>query len=135
MRIFGSGRVEFSGERNVCEAHPAPAAVPRERAQRLLNGLLAAGFETMPDYLREDRTDAPGATLSLSDRGHGHTVRHYLGMEGVPEQLPAFEEAVDRVSGDARWLPVGREGACTGPDGRRHAFDRTGRSVPLPDGR
>ena len=35
----------------------------------------------------------------------------------------------------ARWLPVGREGACTGPDGRRHAFDRTGRSVPLPDGR
>jgi len=134
VRVDGAGQVEFRGLKFVCAKGLHRARVPREAAQRLLAAIDDAGFADMPDYDRFDYTDAP-ANLTWADFGAGrvHAVRHYDGMRDVPDIVDAIEDAVDRVSRDARWLPAGpAPRACTRRDGSRYTFDFRGRPQPLP---
>lgn len=126
VRVYGSGRVEFAGERFTCGAGPASATVDRASAQRLLNGLAGAGFDRLPDFTRVDRTDAPTTNIEFSNGGRSHKVAHYLGMRDAPPLVDAIEHAIDRVSGDARWLPSHEDGTCARADGTRYRFTRGG---------
>ncbi len=135
VRVFGSGRVEFKGERFVCDTAPPASHIDRAAAQRLLGALAGAGFASLPDFTRVDRTDAPTVAIELSGgagpNGGVHKISHYLGMRDVPPQLDAFEHAIDRVSGAARWLPAQADGACRRADGTRDRFTRGGAFEPV----
>ncbi len=132
VQVFGSGRVEFKGERFVCDENPAAVQVDRVAAQRLLNALAGAGFASLHDFDREDATDAPSANLELSDGKTSHKISHYLGMLDVPPELALFEQSVDRLAGVDRWLPSGDPRACRRADGTRDRFTRDGTRQPLP---
>lgn len=124
VKIFGSGRVEFNGERFTCAEGLALSQIPRASAQRLLYAIVESGFTTLPDYDRQDATDAPGATVLLSLGSYSHRVYHYHGMMFVPGVVSAIERKIDALATTSQWLPIDRDGSsfCRLPDGTEQDF-------------
>lgn len=106
LSIFGSGRVEFTGEAFVCEKGEARAQIDPASIQTLLKGLTIVGFDKMPNYTREDATDAPTATVTLKRPTGLHVVRHYRGDGSAPRLLNWIEDRIDVVAGSAPWTGV-----------------------------
>jgi hypothetical protein len=106
VSIFGSGRVEFNGEAFVCEKGPATAQIDPASIQTLLKGLAIVGFDNMPNYTREDATDAPTATVTLKRSTGLHVVHHYHGDGSAPRLLNWIEDRIDVVAGSAPWTGV-----------------------------
>jgi hypothetical protein len=106
LSIFGSGRVEFNGEAFVCEKGPATAQIDPASIQTLLKGLATVGFDNMPNYTREDVTDAPTATVTLKRPTGLHIVHHYHGDDSAPRLLNWIEDRIDEVAGSAPWTGV-----------------------------
>jgi hypothetical protein len=104
VSIFGSGRVEFNGEAFVCKKGPATAQIDPGLIQTLLKGLDIVAFDRMPNYTREDATDAPTATVTLKRPTGQHVVRHYRGDSSAPRVLSWIEDRVDEVAGSATWV-------------------------------
>ena len=106
VSIFGSGRVEFNGEAFVCEKGPTTAQIDPATIQTLLKGLDIVGFDGMPNYTREDATDAPTAIVTLERPTGLHSVRHYSGDGSAPRLLNWIEDRIDEVAGSAPWTGV-----------------------------
>jgi hypothetical protein len=106
VSIFGSGRVEFSGEAFVCEKGSATAQIDPASIQTLLKGLDTVAFDRMPNYMHEDATDAPTATVTLKRLTGLHVVRHYRGDDSAPRLLNWIEDRIDEVAGSAPWTGV-----------------------------
>ena len=123
VKIFGSGLVEFRGEWYVCAEGPVLTQIPHESAQRLLNAMVASGFNNLPDFTREDITCLSSATVMLSLGAYSHSVEHYHGMRPVPGVIRAIEKEIDARANTSQWLPIdGDDGLfCHSPDGTRHA--------------
>jgi len=119
VKIFGSGREEFNGERFICAEGPALAQIPRRSAQRLLYAIAESGFITLPDFSREDWTDAPSAMFLLSLGTYSHRVDHYHGMMFVPGVVSAIETEIDVMAATSQRLPIHRDGGlfCRSPGG------------------
>jgi hypothetical protein len=129
LSIFGSGRVEFNGEEFVCENRPATAQIDPTSIQTLLKGLDIVGFDNMPNYTREDATDAPTATVTLKRPTGLHVVRHYRGDDSAPRLLNWIEDRIDEVAGSAPWTGVHEHHSryCIEKDGTKrpiHIEDR-----------
>jgi Domain of unknown function (DUF6438) len=104
ISIFGSGRVEFNGEAFVCEKGRATAQIDPASMQTLLKGLDMVAFNAMPNYIREDATDAPTATVTLKRPTGLHAVRHYHGDSAAPRLLNWIEDRIDEIAGSALWV-------------------------------
>jgi Domain of unknown function (DUF6438) len=106
ISIFGSGRVEFRGDAFVCEKGAARAQIDSASIQTLLKGLAIVAFDNMPNYTREDATDAPTVTVTLKRPTGLHVVRHYHGDSTAPRLLNWIEDRIDVVAGSAPWTGV-----------------------------
>jgi Domain of unknown function (DUF6438) len=124
LSIFGSGRVEFNGEAFVCEKRPATAQIDPASIQTLLKGLDIVAFDRMPDYTREDATDAPTATVTLKRPTGLHVVRHYRGDNSAPRLLNWIEDRIDEVAGSAPWTGVHEHH-------RRYCIEKDGTKRPI----
>jgi hypothetical protein len=106
VRLYGSGRVEFEGRRDVCVFHPPPSAIEPAKAKHLIAAIATSGFLGLPDPGRRYRLDLPDATLHLHGTVGARTLR-LTDAWGEPLPLPAaIGEAIDEAAGVARWLPT-----------------------------
>ena len=135
LRILGSGRVVFVGQRKVCRVGTAAYAIRPSQARRLIAALSAIGFAALPDA---DGLAAPGrrgeVTVTLRAQGSEHPVRRARAIVDAAPLYEAVERAIDRVGNDARWLPLADAAgqlACVGPGGRTPPLDAPG-AAPLP---
>jgi hypothetical protein len=130
VTIHGSGRVEFSGDGYVCKRHPEPIQVDRESIARLVRGLEAVDFMSMPSFERGRGMDAPASKIIFGRRGSMHTVDHEYADRFAPPLLGLIEQQIDEVAQDSRWLPIRNADSmhCMLPDGSRHevGFDDPG---------
>jgi Domain of unknown function (DUF6438) len=106
LSIFGSGRVEFNGEAFVCKNGRATTQIDPASIQTLLKGLTIVGFDKMPNYTREEATDAPTMTVTLKRPTGLHVVRHYRGDGSAPRLLSWIEDRIDEVAVSAPWTGV-----------------------------
>lgn len=120
VKLYGSGRVEFRGVAFVCAKTPPATRVNPMEVKRLVDGLLARSFSTMPSYANHDMTDNPIAVVSLQYGGKRHQVEHVLGDVTAPRLLYLIEERVDEIAGTSAWLGVqkGWQRMCTTVDGK-----------------
>ena len=130
VSIFGSGRVEFSGEAFVCESGSATARIDPASIQILLKGLDIVAFDRMPNYTREDASDAPTATVTLKRPTGLHVVRHYRGDSSAPRLLGWIEDRIDEVAISSPWTGVHEHHGryCIDKDGTKRRIvieDRT----------
>ena len=136
LRILGSGRVVFVGQRNVCRVGTVAYAIRRPQAQRLIGALSAIGFAALPDAGGPGVPDLRGdVTVKLRTQGGEHPVRRALASVDAAPLYDVVEHAIDRVGDDARWLPVADEAghpACAGPQGRTQPLGAEG--FPSPPG-
>jgi hypothetical protein len=133
VRIDGGGRVEFAGQVGVCAQRPPPTSIGRANAQRLLAALRQARLEALPRVVGR-RSELPGKMVELRLGGVSHRIVDNGGPAGEAPLLDVVADAIDRVSGDARWLPRKRSGAapyCALPDGRKAVFTRDGERLLL----
>ena len=120
VTLYGSGRVEFRGDAYVCEKSPRATRVDPIAVKRLVDGLLALGFSTMPSYTDQGVTDNPTATISVKHGGTTHGVEHYRGDANAPRLLFLIEARIDEVAGTSAWLGVqkGWQRMCMTADGK-----------------
>ena len=105
LALYGSGRVEFEGRRNVCERGRHSANVDPAAVRVLVASVVAAGYFYLWWNEGPLATGAITVTTSLRHHGGTRTIRHYHGDSGAPLVLTEIEERIDQVAGTARWLP------------------------------
>jgi hypothetical protein len=105
VRIFGSGRIEFEGRRDVCAPHPPPSSIEPARARRLIGAVATSGFLALADPGRRYRLDLPDAVIRLRSAAGSRALR-VTDAAGEAAPLPAaIARAIDDAADDARWLP------------------------------
>lgn len=119
LSLYGSGRVEFEGERYVCAngrhlARADPFAV-RNLVQRLIDG----GYFDVQWTRGPVTTGQRRVITSLRHAGRARVVEHDHGDRGAPRYLARWEDAIDEAARTARWLPERRRNhpVCRLPDG------------------
>lgn len=117
VQMYGSGRVEYVGDKFVCAfgAHEAVADVREVR--RLVDAMVASGYFAFVWKRGPPGIDAPSATSTLQHRGRAYQIHHDLGDDAAPRWLRAMEDEIDRVAGTARWLPDPIAWHCRDPAG------------------
>ena len=134
LRVLGSGRAVFVGQRYVCRVGTVAYAIRRPQAQRLIGALSAIGFAALPDAGGLIVPDLRGeVTVQLRARGGEHQVRRALAVVDAAPLYDVVERAIDRVGNDARWLPVADEAghlACAGSPGRTQPLGTEGFRPP-----
>jgi hypothetical protein len=105
VRVYGNGRIEFEGRRDVCTPHPPPAAIEPARAKQLIAAIATSGFLALPDPGRRFRLDLPDAVVRLQSAAGTRTLR-VADISGEPGALQAaISQAIDDAANDAQWLP------------------------------
>jgi hypothetical protein len=105
VTITGEGAVSYVGRRFVNVVGEQHATVPREEVQALLRRFDAVNFEALNDSYRAPVTDIPTYTLSLERNGRRKTVVDYGGVSaGMPREVRALEDEIDRVAQTSRWI-------------------------------
>jgi hypothetical protein len=118
VELFESGRVKFTGERNVAVVGTATdtiSAAAVDSLKRLISESGFAAFDTA--YVLDSpgcgqyATDMPVITLKARVNDALKTVRHELGCRGGPAAIASIAARVDTVTGTAKWIKTGQEGA------------------------
>ncbi|GMU59452.1 MAG: hypothetical protein AMXMBFR34_12150 [Myxococcaceae bacterium] len=99
--VFGDGKVQWRGERNVAVLGEAWGELSQEQLAALQQLFLEHRFASFAArYEHLDTTDLPLVILSYGPR----MVRHAHGDSGAPKELTDLEDAVDRLVGTAQWV-------------------------------
>jgi hypothetical protein len=111
VRLSGSGRVQWHGERFVAAMGDSTAAVAPASVRALARGMEQAGFFAFRDrYVMGDsaaepcHTDAPHALITLTLGGRTRQVEHDYGCRGAPAALRTIATQIDSVAGIAGWV-------------------------------
>ena len=103
VSLYGDGRVEFNGIANVCESQPHPVAIGRAAVARIVRGLDAVGFDTMPSYTDSGPDHNRIASITLRRAGSVHIVEHSHGDLLAPRLLGWIEQRIDDVARTKQW--------------------------------
>ena len=117
VRVFGSGKVEYVGDKFVCEFGERAGIADAREVRRLVEAMIVTGYFGFVWQRGDWWLDAPSATSSLQHRGHSFQLYHYQGDQGAPLWLRAMEQEIDRVAGTGRWLPNPSTLQCPDPRG------------------
>ena len=102
VSIYGSGRVEFRGDKFVAQEGIYTDSIPPEQVNRLVHALHTMGFFTMQDrYDNRYITDLPATTTSFES---GATTKSVYNYYGAPAELRAIERLIDQTAGTERWI-------------------------------
>lgn len=104
LTAYGDGRLVYEGYRFVGTEGTAEARLEPEQLQALLDAFARAEYFALDDAYTDVRmTDMPSAITSLELGTRRKTVTHYHGDPSAPEALTALEDAIDEITGSARW--------------------------------
>lgn len=115
VKLFGDGRVQFTGTRHVnpigvdsARVSPATVTALGEEFVRRRFGSIPAEIEYGTAACGDYATDLPTAVLTLRDAAQTHRVRFDEGCRGRPAVLDSLTKMVDAVSGSSRWTTPGK---------------------------
>ncbi len=118
--IGGDGAVRYHGEGYVLVPGDHRFFVGVEAVRCLFDDFRAADFWSLPPEYVAPITDSAESEVTLSIGRQTKTVRDYVGRAvGMPKEVTALEEAIDRLAGD-RWV---RGDADTVPALKAEGFD------------
>jgi hypothetical protein len=111
VRLGGSGRVNWHGERFVAAMGDSTSSVAPAGVRSLARRMEQAGFFAFRDrYAMGDsaaepcHTDAPHALITLTIGARTKAVEHDYGCRGAPAALRAIAAQIDSVAGTAKWV-------------------------------
>ena len=105
VTLRGEGSVSFHGEAFVSIPGDHSAQIPIQSFVALLDQFRAGNFLAFRNSYRTGWTDLPTYCLSVKIGNQVKVVKDYGGeWMGMPAAVTELEDAVDRVSGSARWV-------------------------------
>jgi hypothetical protein len=116
VELYESGRVTFTGTRNVRIVGTASDTIERAAVDSLKRLIAATGFaEFDTAYVLDSpgcgayATDLPVITVKAMVGTSLKTVRHELGCQGGPAAIQQLAAKIDTVTRTATWVKNGQE--------------------------
>jgi hypothetical protein len=105
LTVRGDGSVTFEGEDYVLMPGTHTSRLSPESIAELVQAIEEAGyFDLAGSYTSYESTDMPYTTTRVTLNGQTHSIRHYHGDQGAPEQLTRFEKTIDRIANVQQWI-------------------------------
>ena len=105
VELHGDGTVFYEGRDFVAVKGSQHAAVPQVNIAELLKLFEQADYYSLRNEYKSRITDNPTKTISIEIDGQRKQVVDYVGLYvGMPLSVIKLEEAIDRLSGDAKWV-------------------------------
>jgi hypothetical protein len=105
IELHGDGTVLYEGRAFVAVTGSQRASVPKASIIELVKLFEQADYYSLLSQYKSRITDNPTQTTSIEIDGQRKQVVDYLGLYvGMPLSVMKLEEAIDRLSGDARWV-------------------------------
>ena len=105
VTVNDQGEVRYEGRNFVNVVGAATSTIPPADVARLVARFDDVGFNDLRDAYRGEMTDFPTYTLSITRNGQTKTVVDYAGTSaGMPREVRALQDDVDRVTGTAQWV-------------------------------
>jgi hypothetical protein len=105
VELHGDGTVLYEGRSSVAVKGSQSASVPQANIAELVKLFEQADYYSLRSEYKSGITDNPTQTTSIEIDGQRKQVVDYVGLYlGMPVSVTKLEEAIDRLSGDARWI-------------------------------
>jgi Domain of unknown function (DUF6438) len=114
VSVTDDGTVTFKGRAFTCINSPKPEKIDPRLARRLIDGLLAIQFWSLP--FKEGAgfaTDNPTVEITLRSGAATYMMSHYHGDMGAPRLLYEIEDHIDQVANANRWIGLDKHGRAT----------------------
>lgn len=109
VTIFGDGRVEYLGEKNVKVKGKRKGRISDGDLRSLMTAFSKADFFSLGENLGESKcscalwTDFPTTTIAVTAGSSTHRVEHYAGCGCATKELFALEAEIDRITKVHKW--------------------------------
>jgi Domain of unknown function (DUF6438) len=115
VSIFGDGNVTYEGQANVAVVGQRRSKISSDRLSELISAIDAMDFLDLPasGCVCSAGTGRQMVTLDYRPGSVQKTIVHDSGCWSAPPTLGALEAAIDRATGDAKWIAP--EVAIQGP--------------------
>lgn len=110
LTVYGDGRVEYEGDRNVDVEGLQTSTLTPEQVQELVDAYQAADYFNLKDDYTAPVTDLPSTITSVTIEGQTKVITNYGGCmefdaaEKAPQALCDFEAKIDSVTNSAQWV-------------------------------
>jgi hypothetical protein len=105
VELHGDGTVLYEGQSSVAITGIQHASVPQANIVELVKLFEQADYYSLRSEYKSRITDNPTQTTSIEIDGQRKQIVDYVGLYvGMPVSVMKLEEAIDRLSGDTRWV-------------------------------
>ena len=105
VEIHGDGTVVFVGERFVAVTGESQERVPLSTVRQLFAQFRSADYFWSFDRYAANATDLPVYATSIAFDGQSKSIVDYAGrMIGMPSELIALEDDIDRAANTGKWI-------------------------------
>jgi hypothetical protein len=105
VELHGDGTVLYEGRSSVAVTGIQRASVSQANIVELVKLFEQADYYSLRSEYKSRITDNPTQTTSIEIDGQRKQIVDYVGLYvGMPVSVMKLEEAIDRLSGDARWV-------------------------------
>jgi alpha-tubulin suppressor-like RCC1 family protein len=104
VRVYEDGTVVYRGERYVRVRGGRKAKLSTVELDGLRSAFRRSNFLGFKYECRFEHTDDSTARVFFTDSGKARLIEHYHGCAGVPAELTALEDEIDRIAGTSRWV-------------------------------
>jgi len=110
IAVYGDGRGEYEGDRNVAVEGNQSATLTPDQVQQLVAAYEAANYFGLKDDYTAPVTDLPSTLTSVTIDGQTKVITNYGGCmefdsaEKAPQSLCDFEILIDKVTNSAQWV-------------------------------
>lgn len=105
VEIDGDGTVTYQGDDYVLVKGKQLAHISAQAVRDLFELFRAADYFSSLDSYTAPVTDFPSFSTSIEFDGHKKSVTDYVGRAvGMPKELIALEDAIDKTAGTDRWI-------------------------------
>jgi len=105
VELSGDGTVTYNGKQFVLVKGQHASRIAPAAVSALLDKVRAADFWSLQPRYAARITDNPEYSVTVTAGGRTKSVTDYVGREaGMPANVTALEEEIDRVAGTKRWV-------------------------------
>jgi hypothetical protein len=108
LTIYGDGRAEYEGKKNVKETGRKEGRIDAADIRRIVSEFAKAGFFGIDQFTEKNCsctlcTDMPTAITEIQVKGASHRVEHYYGCRCAPRALWELERTIDKLVRTDQW--------------------------------
>src|SRR5882762_5783341 len=108
LTIYGDGRVEYEGGKNVKLTARKEARLKPADLKKIVSAFDKANYFSISSYAEAKCscsfcTDMPTVITEIRVAEKSHRVEHYYGCRCAPKELWELEESIDSLAGTEQW--------------------------------